>query len=62
MGLPDGRETMVPLLPITLNGERPGLRLNPPKLGEHGVAILQRLGYSDADIASMQRDGVLPAA
>ena len=60
--LPDGRDTLVPLLPLTLDGERLGVRLNPPKLGEHGVAILQRLGYSDADIATMQQEGVLPAA
>ena len=57
--LPDGRETKVPLLPITLGGERPGMRLNPPRLGEHGAEILLSLGYGEADINAMQRDGVL---
>jgi crotonobetainyl-CoA:carnitine CoA-transferase CaiB-like acyl-CoA transferase len=28
--LPDGRETRVPLLPLMLDGQRPGVRLNPP--------------------------------
>ena len=42
MTLPDGRETATPLLPITLDGQRPGLRLNPPKLGEHGRAWVTR--------------------
>ncbi|MEY3125856.1 MAG: hypothetical protein RLZZ573_2376 [Pseudomonadota bacterium] len=61
MTLPDGRETTVPLLPLTLDGERPGLRLNPPRLGEHGVELLLSLGYSEADIVDMRRTGVLPA-
>jgi crotonobetainyl-CoA:carnitine CoA-transferase CaiB-like acyl-CoA transferase len=57
--LPDGRQTKVPLLPITLGGERPGMRMNPPRLGEHGAEILLSLGYGEEDIAAMQRDGIL---
>ena len=48
MELPDGRQTQVPLLPLKLGGERLGLRLNPPKLGEHTDALLQSLGYAKA--------------
>ena len=59
MALPDGRQTQVPLLPLTLDGQRPGVRLDPPRLNEHGDAILRSLGYSEADIASLRRDGVL---
>jgi crotonobetainyl-CoA:carnitine CoA-transferase CaiB-like acyl-CoA transferase len=59
MTLPDGRETKVPLLPITLGGERPGLRLNPPRLGEHGAEILASLGYSAAEIDELQSSGVV---
>jgi crotonobetainyl-CoA:carnitine CoA-transferase CaiB-like acyl-CoA transferase len=51
--LPDGRETRVPLLPLTLDGERPGLRLDPPKLGEHSAEVLGALGYSPAEIAAL---------
>jgi crotonobetainyl-CoA:carnitine CoA-transferase CaiB-like acyl-CoA transferase len=61
MTLPDGRETTVPLLPLTLGGERPGLRLNPPRLGEHSSELLLSLGYTEADIMDMRRTGVLPA-
>ncbi len=48
--LPDGRETQTVLLPLTLDGERPGVRLNPPRLGEHNAALLAELGYSKSDI------------
>jgi crotonobetainyl-CoA:carnitine CoA-transferase CaiB-like acyl-CoA transferase len=51
--LPDGRQTKTVLLPITLDGQRPGVRLNPPKLGEHSDELLRELGYSDASIQAM---------
>ena len=57
--LPDGRETRVPLLPITLGGERLGLRLDPPKLGEHTDALLQSLGYSAGEVAALRGEGVV---
>jgi crotonobetainyl-CoA:carnitine CoA-transferase CaiB-like acyl-CoA transferase len=57
MQLEDGRTTKVPLLPLTLDGERPALRLPPPRLNEHGPALLRALGYSDEEIA-----GLTPAA
>lgn len=60
--LPDGRETRVALLPLTLGGERPGLRLNPPGLGQHTAALLREVGYSDQELATLKagkfiRDG-----
>jgi crotonobetainyl-CoA:carnitine CoA-transferase CaiB-like acyl-CoA transferase len=59
MTLPDGRETRVPLLPLTLDGERPGVRLNPPKLGEHTDVLLQGLGYTAPEISALHADGVV---
>jgi crotonobetainyl-CoA:carnitine CoA-transferase CaiB-like acyl-CoA transferase len=53
--LPDGRATTVPLLPLALAGERLGVRLDPPRLGEHSADLLRELGYSDEEIASMER-------
>ncbi len=59
MTLPDGRETRVPLLPLKLDGERLGLRLDPPRLDEHGTELLLSLGYSADEVTAMRSDGVL---
>ena len=61
MHLPDGRATAVPLLPLTLDGQRPGVRLDPPRLGEHTEALLAELGYTADAIESLRRDGVVGA-
>jgi crotonobetainyl-CoA:carnitine CoA-transferase CaiB-like acyl-CoA transferase len=51
--------TRMPLLPITLDGERLPLRRNPPRLGEHNRALLLSLGYDAQQIAQLQADGVV---
>lgn len=61
MTLPDGRRTATPLLPLTLDGQRLGLRLDPPRLGEHSRALLQSLQYSDREIADLVEAGVVLA-
>ncbi|MBK6005411.1 CoA transferase [Ramlibacter ginsenosidimutans] len=55
--LQDGRETKVPLLPLTLDGHRPAVRLQPPALNEHGPALLRELGYSQEQIAQLAAPG-----
>jgi crotonobetainyl-CoA:carnitine CoA-transferase CaiB-like acyl-CoA transferase len=45
-----GTTTKTPLLPITMDGKRLQIRLNPPKLGEHSKSLLNGLGYSDSEI------------
>lgn len=62
MTLPDGRETVTPLLPFTLAGQRPPLRLDPPRLNEHGDALLLSLGYHEGDLADLRAAGVLGPA
>lgn len=51
--LPDGRPAQAVLLPLTLAGQRPGVRLSPPRLGEHSVELLSSLGYRDSEIEAM---------
>jgi crotonobetainyl-CoA:carnitine CoA-transferase CaiB-like acyl-CoA transferase len=50
----DGSQSKVPLMPFTLGGERPGVRLQPPLLGEHTDALLAEVGYSEAQIAQLK--------
>ena len=52
--LNDGRSTQVPLMPITLGGERPGVRSSPPQVGEHTDALLTQVGYTQTEIAAMK--------
>ncbi|OGB14911.1 MAG: formyl-CoA transferase [Burkholderiales bacterium RIFCSPLOWO2_12_67_14] len=44
-GAAAGRQAQTVLLPFTLAGERPGVRMSPPRLGEHNEELLQALGY-----------------
>ncbi len=57
--LPEGTQTRTPLLPLTLDGLRPGVRLNPPRLGEHSSELLATVGYDDAEISSMSQRGIV---
>ena len=53
--LPDGRETKTVLMPVLLDGQRLGVRLSPPKLGEHNGELLAALGYSPQEIAQLSQ-------
>ena len=54
----DGSQSRVPLLPLTLGGIRPGIRLQPPLLGEHTTTLLKEVGYGDAEIALLKTKNI----
>jgi crotonobetainyl-CoA:carnitine CoA-transferase CaiB-like acyl-CoA transferase len=49
-----GESAKTTLLPITLADSRLGVRLDPPRMGEHTADLLRGLGYTDADIATLR--------
>lgn len=62
MTLPDGaragQTVKTTLFPITMDGERLGVRLQPPRLGEHTQDLLESIGYDTAQIDAL-RAGVV---
>jgi crotonobetainyl-CoA:carnitine CoA-transferase CaiB-like acyl-CoA transferase len=61
--LPDGpkagEKVKTTLLPFTLAGERLGVRIDPPRLGEHSRELLQSLGLGDEEIAALKAQAVV---
>ena len=46
--------------PIKLSRTPGGTRAAPPRFAEHGEQILRERGFTDAEIATLERDGILP--
>jgi crotonobetainyl-CoA:carnitine CoA-transferase CaiB-like acyl-CoA transferase len=61
--LPDGeragQQVKTTLFPITMDGSRLGVRLQPPRIGEHSRELLAAAGYSNGQIDDLQRRGVV---
>ncbi|GAA4418090.1 CaiB/BaiF CoA-transferase family protein [Acidovorax lacteus] len=61
--LPDGeragQSARTALLPLRIGGQRPGVRANPPPLGQDTLAVLQGLGYTPAECAALQASGAV---
>jgi crotonobetainyl-CoA:carnitine CoA-transferase CaiB-like acyl-CoA transferase len=51
--------TKVPLLPFMMDGERLGIRLNPPSIGEQTTEILTELGYTKEEISQLETSGTI---
>ena len=56
--LPDGERAgqtvKTTLFPFTLDGQRPGVRLDPPRMGAHTTELLHGLGYVASDIERLR--------
>ncbi|MFG0418614.1 CaiB/BaiF CoA transferase family protein [Pseudomonas sp. zjy_8] len=57
--LEDGSHTPMPLLPLSLDGQRLQPRRAIARIGEHTRQVMRELGYSDAHIAQLCAAGVL---
>ncbi|MDH4559161.1 CoA transferase [Pseudomonas sp. BN417] len=56
--LEDGSHTGMPLLPLSLDGERLQPRRSIPRIGEHTRQVMLGLGYSDGQIEELRAAGV----
>ncbi|MEG1768494.1 MAG: CaiB/BaiF CoA-transferase family protein [Comamonas sp.] len=54
-----GQTARTTLLPIRMDGQRPGIRHNPPTLGEHTRQLLESLGYGPDEVTSMEAAGAV---
>ena len=61
MTIPDGGEISLPAMPISIDGERPGLSINPPEIGEHSKDVLRGLGLGEQEIEQLIKNGLVDA-
>src|SRR5262245_5311668 len=60
--LDDGRIMPIPALPLEMNGERFGLRIDIPRAGEHSADVARELGCDADEIRALVEEGVLGVA
>ena len=54
-----GETVKTTLLPLALDGARLGVRLDPPRHGEHTDALLRSVGFDDERIAALRASGAV---
>lgn len=64
LGGDEGKMVGLPALPIEFgpNRDRPGIRRQAPRMGEHTQAILTELGYEEAEIIALIERGAIVAS
>lgn len=60
--LPDGRSAHLPGLPLRLDGQPLGVRMQPQPAGRQTREFLHQLGYGDADIERLAQALVIPTS
>ncbi|HWW63497.1 MAG TPA: CoA transferase [Sphingomonadaceae bacterium] len=58
-GLPDRQDVHVLNAGFVVDVDQPGTDRPPPRVGEHGDAVLGELGYDDAAIAALREEGAV---
>jgi crotonobetainyl-CoA:carnitine CoA-transferase CaiB-like acyl-CoA transferase len=54
-----GQTVKTTLFPITMEGRRLGVRLDPPKVGEHTSDLLKELGCTDAEVDDLRSRNIV---
>ena len=59
----EGKIAGLPALPIEFGTDRrrPGIRRQPPRMGEHNAEVLGEAGFTTAEIAGLAKAGVIAA-
>jgi len=57
----DGKIAGLPALPIEFGADRqrPGIRRQPPRMGEHNAEVLGEAGFTAAEIVGLAQAGVI---
>ena len=57
----DGKVAGLPALPVEFGSDRqrPGIRLQPPRMGEHNAEVLSEAGFTAAEIAGLAQAAVI---
>lgn len=60
----EGIKTALPALPIEFGADRqrPGVRSQSPRMGEHNAQVLAEAGLSAAEISALEKDGIIVSA
>jgi CoA:oxalate CoA-transferase len=56
---PTAGRVRAPGIPVRMDGTPPSVRRHPPLLGEHTDEVLRELGYEDAEIETLKREGAV---
>ena len=61
--LPDGERAgqtaRTTLFPLRMDGQRLGVRLQPPVLGQHTAELMEELGYTGEQVQALQAQGAV---
>jgi crotonobetainyl-CoA:carnitine CoA-transferase CaiB-like acyl-CoA transferase len=59
--LPTGKNAKIPGIPLEMDGRKPQVRQQPPRMGEHTLAVLAEVGYSTQQINELVKQGIVVA-